>query len=60
VHRTADGWISISVILAAEFRALCATLGLDALADDPVFLDNGARSRHAARLWETVDPVLAT
>jgi crotonobetainyl-CoA:carnitine CoA-transferase CaiB-like acyl-CoA transferase len=46
----ADGWVIIAVGNDAQFRRLCATLGVDALAGDPSFATNPARVVSQAEL----------
>lgn len=59
-RRTRDGYISITTLLDAEFRGLCAAVGLDHLVDDPRFAEAGARSRNAAELHPIVNAAVAT
>ncbi len=60
VYRTADGWMSITAIHDREWRALCAAVGLPALADDERFADPAARYRNEVELNAVLRPVLAT
>ena len=60
VYRTADGWMSITAIHDREWRALCAAIGLPALADDERFADPAARYRNEVALNAVLRPVLAT
>ncbi|HEV8298564.1 MAG TPA: CoA transferase, partial [Acidimicrobiales bacterium] len=57
LHRTADGWVSITAMLDAEFAGLCRVVGRDELTREPRFADRGSRSRHYAEMWAQVDPV---
>ena len=49
VFPTADGELMIAAANDRLFRALCSTLGLDSLADDPRFATNALRSENRAR-----------
>jgi crotonobetainyl-CoA:carnitine CoA-transferase CaiB-like acyl-CoA transferase len=60
LHRTADGWMSITAMLDTEFQGLCRVLGVDELLEEPRFADRGARSRHYAAMWSHLDPRIAT
>lgn len=53
---TADGTLMVAVGNNRQFRALCAVLELDELADDPRFTCNEDRFRHRAAL---VPPIAA-
>ena len=44
------GWIAIAIVSAANWRALCATLGTPELADDARFATNPARVQHREEL----------
>ena len=52
---TANGQIAVAVGSERQWPRLCATLGLEELATDPRFADNGARVRHRDQLR----PILA-
>lgn len=52
---TRDGHIIIAVGNDAQFRKLCAVLGLDALADDPRFVTNADRVRNRRALAELIE-----
>ena len=58
--RAADRPIVIAAGNDSLFRSLCATLGRPDWADDPRFVDNDARTRHADELGEEVETVLAS
>ena len=56
----ADGHLILAVGNDAQFRKLCAVIGLDALADDPRFATNAARVANRAVLGERIAAVFAT
>jgi CoA:oxalate CoA-transferase len=56
----ADRPIVIAAGNDALFRKLCATLGRPEWVDDPRFLDNDARTRHADELDEEIGAVLGS
>ena len=58
--RAADRPIVIAAGNDVLFRKLCATLGRPEWADDPRFLDNDARTRHADELGEEIGAALET
>lgn len=45
-----DGYIAVGVNTQAQWRGLCAALGLPGLAEDARFADNAARVEHRAEL----------
>jgi crotonobetainyl-CoA:carnitine CoA-transferase CaiB-like acyl-CoA transferase len=59
LHRTADGWMSISATIDAEYQSLCRVLGLTELARDARFVSAGARSLNQDEMWAAIDPLLA-
>jgi crotonobetainyl-CoA:carnitine CoA-transferase CaiB-like acyl-CoA transferase len=59
VFTVADGRVIIAVGNDRQFRALCAVLGLPALADAPSFASNAARVANRAALVAALSPVLA-
>ena len=50
--KTADSWIMVDVTNEAQWRALCAALRLDVLAEDPEYATNAARVEHRDALIE--------
>ncbi len=56
--RAADRPIVIAAGNNGLFRRFCATLGRPEWADDPRFLDNHARTRHADELGDEIEAVL--
>lgn len=52
--RTADSYILVDCPTPATWRALCETLGLAALADDPRYATNAARVEHREELITTL------
>lgn len=55
--RTSDGWVTLAVATDDQFRRMCQAMALDALADDPRFIDNAARVRNRAELSEIMAPI---
>lgn len=58
VYRTSDGYVSIAVGSEKLWHALCETLCLDELVDDPRFSDNRNRVRNREVLNELIESVL--
>jgi crotonobetainyl-CoA:carnitine CoA-transferase CaiB-like acyl-CoA transferase len=57
--RTADGWIVVAGAGSEDlWLRCCRVLGLQALVQDPRFLDNAARVRHRDALTESFEAVL--
>jgi formyl-CoA transferase len=56
---TTDGRVLVALGNDRQFRALCALIGLDALAADPRFTDNAGRSTHRADLQAQLRPLIA-
>lgn len=54
-YRTADGWIAVTLVREAQFRALAQTIGAPELADDPRYADFAARARNIAPLMQTIE-----
>ena len=51
IYRSADGsWVVIAANQDTVFRRLCAAMGQPELADDPRFVDHGARGRNQDEL----------
>jgi crotonobetainyl-CoA:carnitine CoA-transferase CaiB-like acyl-CoA transferase len=55
-----DGWINVTILRDAEFRALCDALGLPAVKADPRFATNDSRFAHVTALNAVLDPVFAS
>jgi crotonobetainyl-CoA:carnitine CoA-transferase CaiB-like acyl-CoA transferase len=53
-YATADGWIAVTLVREAQYRALVATIGAPELADDPRFDSFANRTRHLAPLLQAV------
>jgi crotonobetainyl-CoA:carnitine CoA-transferase CaiB-like acyl-CoA transferase len=60
VFDCADGWIIIATGNDAQFRRLCALLGLPGLADAPEFATNALRVAHRAALAERLTAATRT
>lgn len=58
--QTAEGVIAVAVGNDAQFRNLCALLGLPALADDERFRTNAVRVHNRISLIETLERALAS
>lgn len=54
--QTADGWVTLAVATDEQFRRMCKAMGLEALPDDPRFLDNSARVANRSALSEIMAP----
>lgn len=54
---TSDGHVTVGANTPGLWRAFCAALGLDALPEDPRFVDNTERMRHRDALVETIERV---
>ena len=55
-----DGEILVALGNDRQFRAFCTLLGRPELADDPRFIDNGARSPNRKALQDELRPLIAT
>lgn len=58
VYRTADGWLSITVVRPWEWDAYCKALGLDRFAADERWKTNAGREPFAAELNAVLRPLL--
>jgi len=54
--KASDGWINLSILRDAEFRALCDALELPAAKADPRFATNDSRFAHVAALNAILEP----
>jgi len=59
VFQIADGWMSIVAINDRDWRALCAAMGMPALADDPRFAASASRVANSDALYAIMRPALA-
>jgi crotonobetainyl-CoA:carnitine CoA-transferase CaiB-like acyl-CoA transferase len=59
IYRTADGWMSFTVIRAFEWTAFCEALDLAHLIDDPRFATPDARIANGDALHSILRPLLA-
>lgn len=57
---TADGHINLGVGNDAQFRRLCAALGMGWMADDPKYKTNSARLTHRLNFISAMVPVMRT
>ena len=59
--RTQDGWIVLAGAGSEDlWRRCCTVLGVDELASDPRFADNGARVKNRDELTDTLETTLKT
>jgi crotonobetainyl-CoA:carnitine CoA-transferase CaiB-like acyl-CoA transferase len=54
-----DGWINVTILRDAEFRALCDALELPAVKSDPRFATNDSRFAHLAEMNAVLEPEFA-
>jgi crotonobetainyl-CoA:carnitine CoA-transferase CaiB-like acyl-CoA transferase len=59
IHRTADGWMSVTVIRGFEWTAFCEALDLAHLAADPRYATPDARIANADTLLAILRPMFA-
>jgi len=53
-YATADGWIAVTLVREAQYRALVQAIGAPELAEDPRFESFASRTRHLAPLIEAI------
>ena len=58
VHRTADGWISVTVVRPFEWVGYCKALDLPRFAADPLMQTTEGRKEHAAEISAVIRPLL--
>ncbi|UWP86792.1 CaiB/BaiF CoA transferase family protein [Dactylosporangium fulvum] len=51
-----DRYVMVTANTEAMWRSLCAAIGVAELADDPRFVDAGARLRNQVELWVRLEP----
>ncbi len=54
-YRTADGWIAVTLVREAQFRAWVEAIGAPELAEDPRYASFAERSRHLRPLMEAIE-----
>ena len=54
-YRTRDGWIAVTLVREAQYRALVEAIGAPELAEDPRFADFPARARNVRALMEAIE-----
>ncbi|ONG56630.1 hypothetical protein BKE38_05545 [Pseudoroseomonas deserti] len=59
IYRCRQGWLGVTIVTPAQFRAFCAMIGLDSLGHDPRFVVGPDRLRHAEELEALFLPRLA-
>jgi len=57
--KASDGWINVTILRDAEFRALCDALELPAVKSDPRFATNDSRFAHLAEMNAVLEPEFA-
>ncbi len=57
--KACDGWINVTILRDAEFRALCDALELPAVKSDPRFATNDSRFAHVAEMNAVLEPEFA-
>ena len=60
VHRTADGWISVTVVRPFEWVGYCTAMDLPLFAADPLLQTVDGRKEHAAEISAVIRPLLAS
>ena len=60
VHKTADGWLSVTVVRPFEWQGYCRALDLSAFAADPVLQTTEGRKEHAAEISAVIRPLLSS
>ena len=58
VHRTADGWLSVTVVRPFEWQGYCRALGLPKFETDPLLQTTDGRKEHAAEISAVIRPLL--
>ena len=58
IHRTADGWLSVTVVRPFEWQAYCKALDLPLFAADPLLQTVEGRKEHAAEISAVIRPLL--
>ena len=54
-YRTTDGWIAVTLVREAQFRAWVEAIGAPELAEDPRYASFAERSRHVRPLMEAIE-----
>jgi crotonobetainyl-CoA:carnitine CoA-transferase CaiB-like acyl-CoA transferase len=57
VHRTADGWISVTVVRPFEWVGYCKAMELPRFAADPLLQTQEGRREHAAEIAAVIRPL---
>ena len=58
-YRTRDGWIAVTLVREAQYRALVETIGAPELAEDPRFASFADRALNVRPLMEAIEARLA-
>lgn len=60
VHKTADGWLSVTVVRPFEWQGYCRALDLTTFEADPRLQTTEGRKGHAAEISAVIQPLLAS
>jgi crotonobetainyl-CoA:carnitine CoA-transferase CaiB-like acyl-CoA transferase len=60
VHKTADGWLSVTVVRPFEWQGYCRALDLSVFEADPVLQTTEGRKDRAAEISAVIRPLLAS
>jgi crotonobetainyl-CoA:carnitine CoA-transferase CaiB-like acyl-CoA transferase len=58
VHKTADGWLSVTVVRPFEWQGYCRALDLPMFEKDPLLQTVDGRKEHAAEISAVIRPLL--
>jgi crotonobetainyl-CoA:carnitine CoA-transferase CaiB-like acyl-CoA transferase len=60
VHKTADGWLSVTVVRPFEWQGYCRALDLPKFEADPLLQTIEGRKEHAVEINAVIQPLLAS
>ncbi len=60
VHKTADGWLSVTVVRPFEWQGYCRALDLPMFEADPLLQTIEGRKEHAVEISAVIQPLLAS
>jgi crotonobetainyl-CoA:carnitine CoA-transferase CaiB-like acyl-CoA transferase len=60
VHKTADGWLSVTVVRPFEWQGYCRALDLPVFESDPLLQTIEGRKEHAVEISAVIQPLLAS
>ncbi|WOH83874.1 CoA transferase [Bradyrhizobium sp. BEA-2-5] len=58
IYETKQGWLGVTTVTPAQWRAFCEMLGLNELRDDPTLVMGVDRLRHVAEIEDRILPKL--